>query len=740
MAYKKFDKYKDGAYWENYFKKDKEFYQIISKHLREGLAGKKTKGLDIGSGPGVGAKLADEAGLDTTIIGYEPSETYLDSVTLSENLNAKHSPTKFIPIKGGINDISGIELKSLDYILILRAIHEIIDSLGGKDNFRRCMLEIIKLLKKGGLLIIGEPQFSVEITSNPQKYADLIKEVQKYQNKMIGHCHVPGDYFTYLEFEDFSINSGLKLLKKDLLENSLLLRYLNEAGLSLNKSPALFYIETYKKEDTKDKINNINFKNSLEEEDLEKIKSGNFSKIVKRDNSLFWESILRFGAIQDNEDFEFSNPIKNFLLLENTAYSPLDEVKKLKEVMVLKIKQDEGYLARLFNRLRERCIDLENFSSINRGLNFEGMSNEELTELFNGFVDHCLKILSYLWITIAPEDFLINELNIELAKRIDTKVNFDLFEKSLYILQASEKDSNLRLRQIEILKHIARGLHNCDIDQIYSRFSWIEDHGLKLIKTSKKELIDEVNSISQSQASLRLDQINNEKEKLLIDKKRIIDQFKFDERIVNYLNIISELPEVRFLRTEKIVEEVHIMKKMFDNISKRLKINCMDLTFWEIIEGLRNNKTFEDKIILKENSYYFSPNEIIKIQSQDVSLIDKIVNQDEDISKNKIIKGNIACRGIAKGIVKIFNSAREKLDFKQGDILVTSMTTPDFVPLMKKAGAIVTDEGGISCHAAIVSRELNVPCIIATKNATKILKTGDYVDVDANKGIVKILS
>ena len=65
------------------------------------------------------------------------------------------------------------------------------------------------------------------------------------------------------------------------------------------------------------------------------------------------------------------------------------------------------------------------------------------------------------------------------------------------------------------------------------------------------------------------------------------------------------------------------------------------------------------------------------------------------------------------------------------------MTTPDFVPAMEKAAAIVTDRGGILCHAAIVSREMSKPCIIGTKIATKVLKDGDLVEVDADKGVVR---
>jgi len=87
--------------------------------------------------------------------------------------------------------------------------------------------------------------------------------------------------------------------------------------------------------------------------------------------------------------------------------------------------------------------------------------------------------------------------------------------------------------------------------------------------------------------------------------------------------------------------------------------------------------------------------------------------------------------------VRIIFDVNEMDRVKNGDILVTGMTTPNFVPAMKRAGAIVTNDGGITCHAAIVSRELGVPCIIGTRMATKILKDGDLVEVDAENGIVR---
>ena len=82
---------------------------------------------------------------------------------------------------------------------------------------------------------------------------------------------------------------------------------------------------------------------------------------------------------------------------------------------------------------------------------------------------------------------------------------------------------------------------------------------------------------------------------------------------------------------------------------------------------------------------------------------------------------------------------RKMQEMKEDEILVAGQTRPFLMPAIRKAAAIVTDEGGVTSHAAIVSRELKKPCIIGTKVATKVLKTGDLVEVDADKGIVRIL-
>ena len=108
-----------------------------------------------------------------------------------------------------------------------------------------------------------------------------------------------------------------------------------------------------------------------------------------------------------------------------------------------------------------------------------------------------------------------------------------------------------------------------------------------------------------------------------------------------------------------------------------------------------------------------------------------------DASTAKMIaRGLGASPGIGKGKVVILAGPREIGRVQKGDVLVTEMTTPDFVPAMKKASAIVTNSGGMTCHAAIVSREMGIPCIVGTKNGTQLLKEGQFVTVDATRGMV----
>ena len=115
----------------------------------------------------------------------------------------------------------------------------------------------------------------------------------------------------------------------------------------------------------------------------------------------------------------------------------------------------------------------------------------------------------------------------------------------------------------------------------------------------------------------------------------------------------------------------------------------------------------------------------------------KKLNLEKDLSSLTETKGQVAFAGKAKGIVKIIYVPADMAKMNKGDILVSQATSPDLLSAMKKAAAIVTNVGGLIAHAAITARELKIPCIVGTTNATQIFKDGDLVEVDATKGTVK---
>lgn len=133
---------------------------------------------------------------------------------------------------------------------------------------------------------------------------------------------------------------------------------------------------------------------------------------------------------------------------------------------------------------------------------------------------------------------------------------------------------------------------------------------------------------------------------------------------------------------------------------------------------------------------YFENGKCTVVNGEEAVLFEKLVAE-KSAPASGIVNGSTAVKGIVQGTTRIVYDPQKIDNFQTGDILITSMTNPEFVPLMKKAGAIVTDGGGILCHAAIVARELGKPCVINTQVATTTFKDGDRVEVDATAGTIR---
>ena len=192
------------------------------------------------------------------------------------------------------------------------------------------------------------------------------------------------------------------------------------------------------------------------------------------------------------------------------------------------------------------------------------------------------------------------------------------------------------------------------------------------------------------------------------------------------------------------------LRKLLNEISSRHNVSLKDLDLYTLedfsalllrgkpLSSASLNERKELVIItIVDGEPYF-------LQGSDATaLMDREIRK-SDHSGTSSFKGIVARKGVVTGKVTIVSpledQTKELEKVKEGDILVTGMTRPHMLPAMQKAAAFVTDEGGITCHAAIVAREMNKPCIVATRIATKVLKDGDMVEVDADTGIVRKIS
>lgn len=241
-----------------------------------------------------------------------------------------------------------------------------------------------------------------------------------------------------------------------------------------------------------------------------------------------------------------------------------------------------------------------------------------------------------------------------------------------------------------------------------------------------------------------------------IEEIKSLRDFKFDNELEDTLSLGSNLNDwlINCMRKlayifdegkSALIKTNWAMRKTISNLgyNEKLILNMFEPEFFRWLE----TEKMPSKRILEERNSYFGiliNNDFYKQYSgkeQVARLIKEQHIREFDKIKEKIseLKGQIAYKGIVKGKVKVILTQEDLSKMNKSDVLVTSMTTPELVKGMLKASAFITDEGGITCHAAIIAREMSKPCIIGTKKATKVLKDGMIVEVDADNGIVRII-
>jgi len=230
----------------------------------------------------------------------------------------------------------------------------------------------------------------------------------------------------------------------------------------------------------------------------------------------------------------------------------------------------------------------------------------------------------------------------------------------------------------------------------------------------------------------------------------MIGKYRLPEDVVRLGKILAGISETRMKMRFIWMPAVYYFELFIIELKRRYGISKESIRKYEVdeLDELIRAGQIVDEPIIKERMKGFakilSNGEMKTLAGKEANDFIKTINAANDEVKE--LKGMVASRGVASGKIVILSYAKsgehtEKINtMEEGDILVSEMTRPNIITACKKAGAIITDEGGITCHAAIVSRELKKPCIIGTRIATQVLKDGDMVEVDADNGIVKIIN
>lgn len=208
---------------------------------------------------------------------------------------------------------------------------------------------------------------------------------------------------------------------------------------------------------------------------------------------------------------------------------------------------------------------------------------------------------------------------------------------------------------------------------------------------------------------------------------------------------LKKLGELHDNRRIALNKYLYYLNKVSISIAKKLKLKNRDVSylfFHEIINLLRGSlspsKADNLQKIRKQKFIIFYQNErAMLFAGKDFEKKLKTIKFKEDPLIKEEVAGFAIGRGIIRGKVKMVAPKMKLSEIPAGKIIVIPMTTPIMTPILKKSKAIVTDEGGLLCHAANVAREFGIIAIIGTKNATKCLRDGDWVEVDADNGVVK---
>jgi len=409
-----------------------------------------------------------------------------------------------------------------------------------------------------------------------------------------------------------------------------------------------------------------------------------------------------------------------------------------------KAHKDLRYLDKVFPNIYKLGFETLRLSQRINKKNYLNKDWVYLKKDFDNFVYNyqvfSLSLLGYN-LQHPVEDFFNNLLLGRFNFENDLAVLSSPVKENIYVKeQKSLLKLGLKIKRSKVYEDQSSELKN-DIREYLKKYAWIYYRGGEGKVPKEKDIFKQILKMGPD-FKQNLREISRNKKSLNNKSRALIKELRLNKKESRVVNIAKELVYFRTYRTDYLNWSFFNILPLLSEMGRRLNLSLSQVLYSRINELSEARPQKKNIINRRKNNYFImtnNPNEII-FSDEPVEINNfksKYLEEPEVASGD--IRGRTAFSGIVKNRVCVINDKRDFRKMKENMILVTSMTTPDFIQVMKMASAIVTDEGGITCHAAIVSRELKKPCVIATKIATKALKDGDLVEVDADKGVVRII-
>ncbi len=490
-------------------------------------------------------------------------------------------------------------------------------------------------------------------------------------------------------------------------------------------------------------------------------KSGNWKFYVSRRFNWFVENTEIYASLEkyQNELLGFEIATQNYLCLNGDEYLLDSDFEILCEKLDNYLQNDINFFEKFAKIEFDMVEEVKAYLKYLKNKNLEILSFKELYEEMKKFNDIYIK--TFIPGMTRPDDYLIDRLEKELIDTKFTKKDIEIiFSKistcpNYFPLSYSEEPLDL----LKIALEMRRGKDIEElIDQHIQKYSWIKGP-LEFEDTAftKEDYLSRLNTLISYDIEAKIENINNVRKNNDIVYERILEQYNFNEKTKKLIKAIRDFIFLRTYTTEYSDNLFYLGRHtIFKEISNRTDIIVEDLIMLddkEILHILKNQGIMgkEIKNVIKNRKDGFAMiwingkvqtvfgNESLELQAE-IARTYKSLNAEEEKSDRKIILGSIANKGKVRGIARVLNTYQDIYKVEKGDIIVATMTTPDYVSAMEKAAGFITDEGGITCHAAIISREFNVPCIVCTLNGTKEIKDGQMIELDAYTGKVYILT